>query len=179
MLAGQAVLDSRWAFEQVLGHDAVLRALATLPPDVRADYERATPMTWISYATMRAVHDAYAREVNERIEDLLDRVLPLALERSFKTVWRLLLRFTNDEALIARAPLLYQRTRSRGTMTAKIERPGVGMCELSGWASIPSRDIHALTVSVRAFLELAGRQSVTVVGERTSGGARFRATWKT
>ncbi len=53
-----------------------------------------------------------------------------------------------------------------------------GASELSGWASIPSRDIHALTVSIRAFLTLAGRESVTVVGERTSGGARFRVTWK-
>jgi hypothetical protein len=178
MLAGQAVLDTRWAFEQVLGCDGVLRALSTLPEDVRSDYERATPIAWIPYATMRAVHDAFAREAREPIEALLDRTVPLALERSFKTVWRLLLRFTNDEALIARAPLLYQRTRSRGTMTARIERPGVGLCELSGWASIPARDIHALTVSIRSFLELAGRQGVTVVGERTSGGGRFRVTWR-
>jgi hypothetical protein len=178
MLAGQAVLDSRWAFEQVIGRDVVARSLASLPEDVRLEYERATPLTWISYATMRAVHDAYARETKEPIERLLDRVLPIAIERSFKTVWRLLLRFTNDEALIARTPLLYSRTRSRGQMTARLERPGVGGCELTGWASIPSRDIHALTISVRTFLQLAGRESVTVVGERTSGGARFRATWK-
>ena len=178
MLSGQAVLDSRWAFERVIGHEALIRALATLPPDVREEYERTTPLTWVSYATMRAVHDAYAREANQPIERLLDQVLPIAMERSFATVWRLLLRVTNDEAIIARAPLLYSRTRSRGTLTARIEMPGVAICELSGWASIPARDIHALTVSVRSFLALAGRNNVTVVGERTSGGARFRATWR-
>lgn len=178
MLAGQAVLDTRWAFTQVLGHDALMRALARLPDGTREDYERATPMSWVSYETIRAVHDAFAREAGEPIEALLDRAVPLALERSFKTVWRLLLRFTSDEALIARAPLLYQRTRSRGTMSARIDRPGVGVCELKGWASVPSRDVHALTISIRSFLELAGRQGVTVVGERTASGARFRVTWK-
>jgi hypothetical protein len=180
MLSGQAVVDSRWAWAQVIGHEAATRALASLPPSVREDYERATPLTWVSYETMRQVHDAYAREAGERVESLLDRVLPLAIERSFKTVWRLLLRFTTDEALIARTPLLYQRTRSRGTMTARVgARPGEGHCDLTGWASIPSRDVHALTVSIRSFLVLAGRESVTVVGERTASGAHFRATWKT
>jgi hypothetical protein len=177
-LAGQAVLDSRWAFDQVIGHDALMRALTTLPREVRDEYEQATPLSWVSYATMRAVHDAYGREAKQPVERLLDRVLPLALERSFKTVWKLLLRVTSDEALIARAPLLYSRTRSRGTLTARIEMPGVGICELTGWASVPARDIHALTVSIRAFLELAGRRNVTVVGERTAAGARFRSTWR-
>ena len=178
MLAGQAVLDSRWAFERVIGHDALTRALATLPEEIREEYVRATPLRWVSYTTMRAVHDAYARETGEPIERLLDRALPLALERSFTTVWRLLLRFTSDEALIVRTPLLYSRTRSRGTMSARLERPGVGINEVTGWGSIPARDIHALTVSIRAFLTLAGRENVTVVGERTSGGARFRVTWR-
>lgn len=179
MLAGQAVLDLRWAFDQVLGHDALVRALSSLPVAVREEYEEATSLSWVSYETIRAVHDAFARESGEPIERLLDRAVPLAVERSFKTVWRLLLRFTNDEALVARTPLLYSRTRSRGQLSARLVKPGESLCELSGWASIPARDIHALTVSIRVFLELAGRLGVTVVGERTAGGARFRVTWQT
>ena len=77
MLAGQAVLDSRWAFEQVIGHEAVTRALGSLPGDVRDEYEQATSLSWVSYGTMRAVHDAYAREAREPIERLLDRAVPL------------------------------------------------------------------------------------------------------
>jgi hypothetical protein len=176
-LSGQAVLDSRWAFEQVVGAASVRRALDSLPPSTREIYESATPLTWIPYGVMRDVHDAYARQSGRSVEDLLEDVLPKAIERSFATVWRLLLRFTSDEALVARTPLLYTRTRSRGTMTARVVQPGEGVAELTGWASIPQRDIHALAISIRTFLTLAGRAKVSVRGERTASGARFHSKW--
>ena len=177
-LSGQAVLDSRWAFEEVLGKERVERALATLPPSIRQVYDETTPLTWVPYSVMRAVHDAYGREAGQPVEALLDEVVPRAIARSFATVWRLLLRFTTDAALIARTPLLYSRTRSQGTMTARVVGPGEGEVTLDGWPSVPDRDIHALRVSVRAFLELAGREGVAVVAERTADGAVFRVTWK-
>lgn len=176
-LSGQAVLDSRWAFEQVLGKESVARALASLPPSVREAYESATTLTWVPYEVMRDVHDAYGRVAGRPVEALLDDVLPKAIERSFTTVWRVLLRFTSDEALIARTPLLYTRTRSRGAMTARIVERGVGIAELTDWASIPQRDVLALSISIRSFLTLAGRREVRVRGERTATGARFHSTW--
>jgi hypothetical protein len=177
-LSGQAVLDSRWAFEQVLGRETVARALSEVPPSIREQYAGATALTWVPYDVMRIVHDAYGRAAGRPVEALLEDVLPKALERSFATVWRLLLRFTSDEALIARTPLLYTRTRSRGAMTARVVEPGVGVADLTGWASIPQRDIHALSISIRSFLMLAGRANVVVRGERTASGARFHSKWR-
>ncbi len=152
-------------------------ALATLPPGVRELYESTTTLTWVPYEVMREVHDAYGREAGVPVEALFEQVLPKAIERSFATVWRLLLRFTSDDALVARTPLLYTRTRSRGSMKARVIGPGEGLAELTGWASIPQRDIHALAISIRAFLTLAGRAEVSVRGERTATGARFHSRW--
>lgn len=97
-----------------------------------------------------------------------------AIERSFATVWRVFLRFTGDEAIVRRAASIYARTRSRGTMTARLVGPGRGVAEVTGWASIPPRDVRALGVSIAAFLRLAGRTNVAVQGEKTAAGARWQ-----
>ncbi|MCZ7678783.1 MAG: hypothetical protein M5U28_08435 [Sandaracinaceae bacterium] len=48
------------------------------------------------------------------------------------------------------------------------------MAEVTGWASIPPRDVRALGVSIAAFLRLAGRTNVAVQGEKTAAGARWQ-----
>lgn len=178
MLSGQAVLDTRWAFEQVLGESTVRRALEGLPASIRTTYEATTALTWVPYAVLRSVHDAYGREAGVPVEMLLERVVPLAMERSFSTVWRVFLRFTGDDALMARAPLVYSRSRNKGTMTARRTAPGEGICELADWPGIPARDVHALGISIRHFMTLAGRERVAVHGEKTRDGARWRVRWK-
>jgi hypothetical protein len=178
MLAGQAVRDSRWALEQVAGALTVARALESLPPAVREEYESATPLSWVPYETVRAFHDALGREAKEPIERLLERAIPLAMERSFSTVWRVFLRFTTDDALLARAPLIYSRSRNRGKMTARTTGPGEALAEVTGWASIPPRDVLALAVSIRSFLMLAGRKEVTADGSKTATGARWIVRWR-
>ena len=126
MLHGQAALDFRWACEQVIGPEAVERALASLPENIERRYRELTPLTWVDYETVRLVNDAFAREGDRTIDALFEAVIPQAMERSFKTVWRLLIRFTTDKALIARTPLIYQRTRSRGAMVSEVLAPGRG-----------------------------------------------------
>ena len=176
-LSGQAVLDLRWAFEQRLGAELVTRALARVRPSARELYERATPLTWVPYSVTRAVHAALARESDRTVESILEDVVPLAVERSLTTAWRLLLRFTSDDALVTRIPLFYARTRSRGTLTRKHLATGTATLELGGWASVPAEDLSAIAASIATFLRLGGRVRATVRVERAASGALFHATW--
>lgn len=177
-LAGQSLRDLRWAFEQALGADVVARALASVSPEAREAYAGATPMSWVPYATVVEVHTAIAREAGTTMEAILEHAVPLAVERSFRTVWRVLFRFTSDEALIARAPLLYSKTRSKGAMSARVVARGRAVAEVSGWRDMPPRDVLALGISIRALVSLAGREDVTVRGERTAGGAEYTIRWR-
>lgn len=178
MLAGQSARDMLWALEQTLGADVVAAGLARVPEAARNAYAEATPLEWVPYETVVTVHEAIAIAGRTTMEAMIEEAVPFAVRRSFKTVWRLYLRFTSDEALIKRTPLIYARSRSRGAMEARIYESGKAVAEVRGWAGIPPRDILALSVGVREFLRLAGREEVIVRGRPTPDGARFDVRWR-
>ncbi len=178
MLSGQATLDFRWACEQVIGSEATERAIASLPESARRRYGELTPLTWVDYETVRLANDAFAREGERTIDALYEEVIPRAMERSFRTVWRLLIRLTTDRALIARTPLIYQRTRSRGTMISEIVGPGKARVQVTDFHDIPDRDVTALGISIAALLRIAGRSDVKVHGRRAPGGANWTVRWR-
>ena len=177
-LSGQSLLDMRWAFEKQLGKERVAAAIERVAEPHRSAYREATPISWVAYDTVVAAHEQVAIEAGTTMEQLLEVAVPRAVERAFSTVYRVLVRFTSDEAIIARTPLIYSRSRSKGTMTSRILSPGVAMAEVTGWPGMPPRDVRALGLSIRTVLELSGRQAVSVIGERTSSGARYDVRWK-
>lgn len=177
-VSGQSVLDARHAYETVLGKDTVLRALETLPPETRRRYEETSSLSWLDYDVLRAVHDAFEKVSGRPGDALTEEVVPLSVERSFKTVWRIFLRLTSDEALVARSSAIYSRSRSRGTMTARFLGNGEAIAEIRDWASIPPREILVLGIAIRTFLTLAGRKDVRVRGERTASGAKWTLTFR-
>jgi hypothetical protein len=177
-LAGQSVRDLMWAFEQLLGQERASRALAAVPEPHRSAYVGADPHGWVAYDTVVAAHERMAAEAGTTMEELLERAVPLAVEHAFSTVWRVLLRFTTDEVLIARTPLLYSRTRSKGRMTASRTAPGRAVCEVSGWPDMPPRDVRSIAISIETVLRLAGRKEVATVTETGPSGPRFHLTWK-
>lgn len=177
-LAAQSARDIRWALEQTLGVEVVARALATLPAHVKRQYVEPEPLAWVPYDVVVACHDAIAREAGTTMEDMLERAVPLAVERAFRTVWRVLLRFTSDAALVARTPLLYSKTRSKGAMSARAIGPGEGAAEVTGWPAMPPRDVRAIALSIATVMRLAGRADVAVDGEATPDGARYRIRWR-
>jgi hypothetical protein len=177
-LAGQSARDLRWAFEQTLGVEVVARALASLPDETRAAYADVPVLGWVDYRDVVAAHEAIAREAGTTMEAMLERAVPLAVERAFRTVWRILLRFSSDATLIARTPLLYSKTRSKGTMRSELLSAGRASCVLTGWPNVPPRDIRALSLSIATLLRLCGRNDVHVDGEPSEDGARFHVTWR-
>jgi hypothetical protein len=177
-LSAQSARDVRWALEQTLGFEVVTRALASVPESVRLAYAEPSPMSWVPYDAVVTCHSAIAREAGTTMEEMLERAVPLAVERAFRTVWRVLLRFTTDAALIARTPLLYTRTRSKGTMSARVIEPGRAVAELVGWPAMPPRDVRAIALSIETLLRLAHRRDVRVDGAVTADGARYVIHWR-
>ena len=110
--------------------------------------------------------------------ELADRLARVTVERSFTTVWRVMLRFTSDEAIISRTPAFYAKSRSVGQMATRILVPGKSESIVSGFPTIPERDIVILAASIETVIALAGRKDVKSVGERTRDGARFLTRWR-
>jgi hypothetical protein len=175
--SGMAVKDMRWAMEKVLGADTVQAALNRISPAAREEYMSATALSWVTYATLAEVHDAVADVAKQNPMTLADRLARVTVERSFTTVWRVFLRFTSDEAIIVRTPAFYAKSRNVGRMETRILTPGTSESIVSGFPTIPERDIVILSASIETVLTLAGRAGVKTKGERISDGAKFMTRW--
>jgi hypothetical protein len=160
------------------GREPIARALANVPPDVRAEYEQMSTIAWVRSSTDYAVHDAIAAVLGLEPLGFHEQVLRAAMTRSFKTIWRILLRLQSDEALIARTPGIYRRTRNVGRMVVQSNAPGRAEFVLSEYPRIGLRDVRSIGAGLEVVLSLTGRANARVAARPASDGAVFSVTWR-
>lgn len=177
-VAGIAVLDLLRALEEIVSAEAFLRAREALPPAVREDLDAVSAVTWVPNDTLNRVIDELARAASLEPEAMLDQAIRSATQRTFRTVWRMFLRVTSDEALIKRAPLVYGRSRNVGQLSARIGTPGVAEVLLTEWPDITDRALRTIGVGIQSVLEIAGRRDVRMSFARTPNGGRYELRWR-
>lgn len=161
------------------GRDRVNACIAALPPQARAQLESITAASWIPVRAYETFYEAFAASVGHPVAELHARMSRTSVEQTFKTIWRVLLRFTTDEALVSRTPLLFSRAYDTGKLSSTISTPGIARLVLTGWLDVPEIALRGTRIAVETVLRLSGRRSVAIVSERTPDGATFRATWQT
>ena len=161
----------------LVGPEALSRAMATLPSLDRQALEEASPLNYLPIATAEALFTTVAREVGRDMEGLHEQVSRTSLEQNLKTIWRLLLRFTSDEALIARTPVMFGKAFPQGAMRPRIISPGRAEIRIEQWPNMPDYAIRGTRVAVETVLRLAGRMSVKVSTQRSADGVVYGATW--
>jgi len=176
-LAGALACSLREVVEDVVGSREVLRALEAVPPDVRQQYLEVTAVGWISIDTMEEVFRAIAVQAGRTVADLHAEVARISIERTMRTLWRMLLRLTTDRALVSRTPAIFDRSYNRGRLEAVIPEPGRGVITLSDWPDVPEWPIRATQIGIETVLRVAGRRDVRVEAHRTPTGAQYLASW--
>jgi len=176
--SGISVLDLRVALEEIVGKDAVGQALASLPAQTRSEFVEITAISWVPLTTVTRVVDAVAAAARVNADRLIDDAVRRAVERTFKTVWRVMLRFTTDAALIARTPVVYSLSRNIGRLTARMLAPGKAEVVLNGWPGVSARHVRTLGISIATVVTLAGRKEVNVTSSPAADGAVFQLTWR-
>ena len=73
---------------------------------------------------------------------LFERSLRISSERAFKTIWRVMLRFTSDEALVARTAMIYSRTRDTGELSSRVIAPGRAEVTLRSYPGASMRTLR-------------------------------------
>ena len=177
-VAGTRILAMRAVICEQFGASAIDRALVRVAPDVRAEYEQLTSIAWVLSSTDYAVHDAIAAVLDREPLAFHEQVLRAAMGRSFKTIWRVLLRLTSDEALIARTPGIYRRTRNVGQMAVRANTRGRAEFELTQYPGIGPRDIRSIGAGLEVVLSLTGRAKAHAVARPTLNGATYTLTWR-
>jgi hypothetical protein len=174
---GAGMLLMREVMVEMVGAASMKRAVATLPPDVALEYEQLSALSWVPLTTLAALIDAVAREAGREPESFFDQVVKKTTERSFKTLFRVLLHFTTDHALISRTPIIYAKTRNVGKLEAKVVQPGVARLTLTGWPSLSERNARSIAIGIETVLTLSGRAGVRWTWMRTGDGAQFELRW--
>ena len=161
-----------------MGSEVVERALGRIPADARTRYETATAIEWMPIEVMETAFSAIAAEMGTDVASLHERVATVSVERTFRTVWRVLLRLTTDKALVSRTPGVFARSYNRGRLVADIPRSGFGEITLLDWPRAPAWPVRATRIGIATVLRLAGRSDVRVDAATTATGARYVATWR-
>jgi hypothetical protein len=135
------------------------------------------PVSWIDPDIVNRLVAEIAVEAGREAGPFMFDVASVGVERTLTTVWRMLLRFTSDHALVSRTPILYKKTYDAGSMTSHIERRGEAHIRLDGWPGVARLDLIGLQGGIEATLRCAGRRNAEVRFQRTATGALFTATW--
>lgn len=152
--------------QELAGEEAFARALADLPEDVRREYEGMGMLSWCRHSTATAVTQAVGRTLGRRPEAWQAEVVRTGIERTLTGLWKVLLRFSSDDALIKRSALLYSKACDRGKLTADQLAPGHVKLTLSEWPDVPDLDLIALATGIETVLRVVGRNRVTVTWVR-------------
>jgi hypothetical protein len=163
---------------EALGEETVARGVSQVAPEDRASVTQALPGSWVPLETVDRVFGAIARAAGRDLPRLHIELARMSVERALKSFWRLLLRFTSDEALVSRTPVIFGKAYNRGRLIPAIPAPGRGEIELIDWPDMPDWPIRGTRAGIEAVLRAAGRKDVAVEGRRTATGAVYTATWR-
>jgi hypothetical protein len=177
-VAGVAVLDLTRELEEMVGSQYIALARAALTHEQRLELEEVTAVSWVRMSTSSAFIDAVGSVVGRDPEPLVDEAVRRATVRTFKTVWRMLLRLTTDDALVKRTPMIYARGRNIGQLDARLLSPGAAEMILTRWPDPPPRQMRLIAISTEVVLGLAGRRETRCEHERKRDGARFALYWR-
>lgn len=175
--SGATTRDAHAMLIDLVGADVVARALARLPNDEREVYENATPVSWIDCDVIEHVYEAIAREAGRDVAALQEEVMRRGVNRTVHSLWRILLRFTSDNALVTRTPLFYRKVFDKGEMISRVVDRGRAEIELRGYPEISDFHLRGLLVGIGCVIEAAGRRNVQMHPRRTREGVNVTATW--
>lgn len=177
-VSGVGLLDLMRELEDMLGSETIALARAALTYEQRLELEAVTAVSWVRMTTSSAFVNATGAVAGRDPEALVDEASRRATVRTFKTVWRMLLRLTTDEALVKRTPMIYSRTRNVGQLDSRLIAPGSAELILSRWPDPPPRQLRLIGIGVEVALNLAGRRDARCEHERKRDGARYTLTWR-
>jgi hypothetical protein len=177
-VSGMATIDMLHTLEELVGTAVYAQALAQLPEPLQAELAALTAVSWLPLSALGIVLDEVAKVSEREVEAMVDETVRRSIDRTFKTVWRILLRVTSVEAMIKRTPVIYAKSRNVGQLEARVLEPGHAEVTLSGWSDVSERQLRVLAISIQRVVELSGRRDVRMTHVRTPQGGRYQLRWQ-
>jgi hypothetical protein len=134
-------------------------------------------MSWVPTSLLTDLSDAVARSVHENGDVVLERAARGGAQKSLRSFFRAFLNITSDEALLARAPIIFSRLRDTGHVAGRLCGERDAELRLTGWPGMDPRQTLVVGIGFETLLALTGRRSPHCRWEGTDDGALFRLTW--
>jgi hypothetical protein len=176
-ISGALITQHRAILAELVGDSVLESAFAGLAPADRDPILQATSLSFIPIRAADAMYRAIGKESGRDYVHLHETVSRMAVDRALKTIWRLLLRFTSDEALVARTPVIFTKAFPQGVLQPKIVAPGRAEIRVESWPNMPEYAIRGTRVAVESVLRLAGRSNVKITVEETPDGCLYHTSW--
>ena len=176
-ISGALITQHRAILVELVGEPTLTRALESLAPAHRDALQNATSLSFIPIRAADALYRAIARETGRDHAALHEQVSRTAVDRALKTIWRLLLRFTSDEALVARTPVIFTKAFPQGVLVPRIVAPGRAEIRVVEWPSMPEYAVRGTRVAIESVLRLAGRSNVKITVEPSPDGCIYHTSW--
>lgn len=148
-----------------------------LSPEERQEIEEAQAISWVRMSTSSRFVDVVAQQAGLDAETLYDDSVRMAVDLTFRGVWKVLLRFASAETLVQRAAVLYSKARSIGVVRAKILSKTSAELQLSDAPNPTSRQLRSLAIASARLLELSGLQQVHYQIKPATRGATILVQW--
>lgn len=177
-LSGAIVLRNIESFRRLVGTEAVERGYQALPDAQCARLRAAVPAAWITTEDVDALYAAIADAAGEDLMTIYPTVVREGVARTLRSVWKVLLRVTTPRGLLKRAPLVYRRSHSIGTVVPTVLGPGHARVELTGWPGMSDMRRIGVAAGIETLLAVAGRKNPKATFEATADGAVFQLTWE-
>lgn len=177
-ISGAIAVNLRSATVDVVGGPLVESALEQIPSAVRRELLETLPIGWVSLRAVEYMLHATAEVARMDVHALNRDVNRRAAERTFTTVWRLMLRFTSVETLFSRSQAYFARSYDRGRLDARVLFPGRAQLELRGRAGMSRLAREGFATGVETLLRLAGRKGVRSQIEPHADGADCLIAWQ-
>lgn len=169
---GILTLEQKRAIARLVGSDVLARVVARLPEERRQEFADISLFGWCRCSTLNIVLAQVASETGRDVDGFVHEVVRESFGTVLRTVWRLLARFTTEEAIVARAGMLYARALDRGRPRAFLQAPGHLVLEITERRDLSHIDIVSIGAAIEAVLELSGRK-VRVLAQRLPFGVRY------
>ena len=177
-MAGIVVQQHLEAFAELYGKDTLDQALAALDEADRGELTMVVAPGWVSMPALESFYEVSAGLVGRTAAQVHASASGRAMEKRLRTLWKIILRFTSDEALVQRTGMLFSKTYSRGRLTTESIGGGRATVRLSGWPDAPDLVVRGVKVGIGVVLRAAGRRHVEATATRTPDGALFEARWR-
>ncbi len=176
-LSGAIFGTQQLVLREMAGDAAYERALASLPAAVEERVRTHAAIGWVPFEIVEAVVTAVAGEMDLAVEGLQRELVGGVTRHTVRGVWRLLVRFSTPEAILARVGTLWSKTYNRGTAALESFDPGrAGQLVVHELPDASDFMLRGVALGVESLVGSTRGRGARVHWRRTPGGAVYSLT---